>query len=252
MGNAYVAVAGDATASFFNPAGLAKIEEWGFASMLSVDMAVDRKHNFFAVAGTFDFGSLGIAWTNSGIDDVPLTGEGRSGAFNYTQNVFTLSYANQASKFRWGVNMLIVNHDLDDVSNTGIGGDIGFQWDFHKEATLGFAGQHFGVTVGDDHLPANYRLGLAIHPCVMEGFMFPIEIQKTQHRDDIAFRMGAEYAYTFDNEDYGTALRGGIDDGAFSVGAGLRFKQFWLDYAYITEKEDFLDENHKFSLIANF
>jgi len=82
--------------------------------------------------------------------------------------------------------------------------------------------------------------------------MFPIEIQKTQHRDDIAFRMGAEYAYTFDNEDYGTALRGGIDDGAFSVGAGLRFKQFWLDYAYITEKEDFLDENHKFSLIANF
>ena len=66
------------------------------------------------------------------------------------------------------------------------------------------------------------------------------------------FRLGGEYAYAFENEDYGTAIRAGVDDGAFSVGAGLRFKQFMLDYAYITEKEDFLGENHKFSLIGNF
>jgi signal transduction histidine kinase len=83
--------------------------------------------------------------------------------------------------------------------------------------------------VGDDRIPANYRLGIGIHPKILEGFTFPFEIQKTQHRGDIAFRLGSEYAYAFENEDYGTAIRAGIDDGAFSVGAGLRFKQFMLD-----------------------
>lgn len=255
MGNAYVAVAGDATAGFFNPAGLTRLEKWGFASMLSADMSIDRKHNYVAVAGNFDFGALGASWMNSGIDDIQRYDAGAeepNGAFDYAQNVFTLSYANMTAKFRWGVNLLIVNHDVDGVSNTGVGGDVGFQWDFHKEATIGLVGQHFGVNVGDDHMPANYRLGLAIHPNVLEGFMFPFELQKTQHRDDIVFRLGGEYAYTFENEDYGTAIRGGVDDGAFTIGAGLRFKQFMLDYAYVTEKEDFLDENHKFSLIANF
>jgi hypothetical protein len=250
MGNAFVAVADDATASFFNPAGLNKIETWGFATMLSVDMAIDRKHNYVSVAGNFDFGALGGSWMNSGIDDVPSTADG--GVFNYTQNVFTLSYANMTKKFYWGVNFLIVNHDLDGISNTGIGGDVGFQWQFHKEATLGFVGQHFGVTVGDDHLPANYRLGIAIFPDILDGFLFPFELQKTQHREDIVFRMGGEFSYDFDDEDYGTAIRAGVDDGAMTVGAGLRFKTFYLDYAYITEKEDFLGENHKFSLIGNF
>lgn len=250
MGNAYVAIAGDATSAFFNPAGLNKIEKWGFATMMSVDMAVDRKHNYLALAGNFDFGAVGFSWMNTGIDDVPNTKTG--GAFDYAQNVFTFSYANMACNFRWGVNFLIVNHDLDGISNTGVGGDLGFQWDFHKEATLGFVGQHFGITVGEDHIPANYRLGIGIHPNILEGFTFPFEIQKTQHRGDVAFRLGGEYTYAFENEDYGTAIRAGVDDGAFTVGAGLRFKQFMLDYAYVTEKEDFLNENHKFSLIGNF
>jgi len=250
MGNAYVALANDATAGFFNPAGLTRIGKWGFASMLSVDMGIDRKHNYVALAGNFSFGALGGSWMNSGIDDVPNTAN--SNTFNYTQNVFTLSYANCVSKFRWGVNFLIATHDLDGTTKSGVGGDAGFQWDFHKEATLGFVGQHFGLKVGEDQVPANYRLGLAIHPDILEGFTFPFEIQKTQHRGDMVFRLGGEYAYTFTNTDYGTAIRAGVDDGAFTVGAGLRFKQFMLDYAYVTEKESFLGENHKFSLIASF
>jgi hypothetical protein len=250
MGNAYVAAANDATAGFFNPAGLSRIQKWSFASMLSADMGIDRKHNYVALAGNFSFGALGASWMNSGIDDVPNTVTGN--AFNYSQNVFTLSYADCVAKFRWGLNIVIATHDLDGTTKSGLGGDVGFQYDFHKEATLGFVGQHFGLKVGEDRLPANYRLGIAIHPDILEGFTFPFEIQKTQHRGDMIFRLGGEYAYTFENADYGTAIRAGVDDGAFAVGAGLRFKQFMLDYAYVTEKESFLGENHKFSLIANF
>lgn len=255
MGNAYVAISGDATMAFFNPAGLATIEKWGLAVMTSADMAWDRKQNYASIAGSFDLGTVGFSWMSSGVGDVPIWGatdETSSGSFDYGMNIFALSYANMTSKFRWGVNFLIANHDINGISNTGVGGDIGFQWDFHKEATLGFVGQHFGLSVGEDNYPANYRLGIAIHPDILDGFLMPVEIQKTQHRGDIIFRIGGEYAYTFENEDYGSAIRAGVDDGGFTVGAGLRFRQFMLDYAYITEKTDFLGENHKFSVTANF
>ena len=48
MGNAYVALAGDATAGFFNPAGQTRIDKWGFSSMLSADMKFDRQFNYLA------------------------------------------------------------------------------------------------------------------------------------------------------------------------------------------------------------
>ncbi len=252
MGNAYVAVAGDASSPFFNPAGLSRLEKWGFASMLSADMAIDRKHNYVAVGGNFNFGALGASWVNSGITDIERHGEPGSATFDHTENVFTLTYANCNGNFYYGVNFLIANRDLDDVSETGVGADIGVQFDFHDEATIGASAQHLGVTVGDDDLPTNLRMGIAVHPEMMAGFTFPFEVQKTQHRDDVKFRLGGEYAYDFDNQDYGAAVRAGVDDGAFSVGVGLRFMSFWLDYAYVDEQEDFLDENHKFSLIGNF
>ncbi|MCH8991428.1 MAG: hypothetical protein IIA44_06720 [Acidobacteria bacterium] len=99
MGNAYTALAGDATAGFFNPAGLTRIEKWGFASMMSADMTFDRQFNYLAVAGSFDWGSVGLSFVNAGIKDVPVT---TGGSEDYMDSYFTLSYANRAAAFRWG------------------------------------------------------------------------------------------------------------------------------------------------------
>ncbi len=247
MGNAFVAVASDATAGFFNPAGLTRISSWGFSSMLSADMAFDRNYNYLAVAGSFDWGSVGGSWINAGIKDVPLS-DGTSG--DYMDNYFILSYANCQDRFRWGLNFVIANNSV--AENTGVGGDLGVQWDIHPEATVGLMAQSLGLKVGDDVTPYNLRLGIALKPDMVEGFTLPFEVQKTQNVDAIKFRMGGEYAYKFDNSDWGTALRAGVDDGAFSIGAGLFFSKFWLDYAYVAEKADFLGENHRFSLTGNF
>ncbi|MEW5873691.1 MAG: hypothetical protein AB1752_00740 [Candidatus Zixiibacteriota bacterium] len=252
MGNAFVAVAGDATAGFFNPAGLTRINCWGFASMLSADMSFDRSFNYLALAGNFKWGAVAGSWLNAGIDGV------RDGVADpdprlkdsYKDNYFLLSYANKASAFRWGASLVIANNAVSDA--TGVGADVGMQWDFHEEARFGLAAQSLGLKVDGETSPYNLRLGLALMPDVMEGFTFPVEIQKTQNVDDIKFRIGGEYMHRFDNSDYGTALRAGVDDGAFSIGAGLFFKQFGLDYAYVTEKVDFLEENHRFSLVGNF
>jgi hypothetical protein len=255
MGNAYVALAGDATAGFFNPAGLTRIDKWGFSSMLSADMAFDRQFNYLALAGSFKWGSVGISWVNAGISDVRLETDGdpgtNDGDESYLDNYFILSYGNTAAnKFRWGASFVIANNSVGE--ETGVGGDLGLQWDFHKEARLGLMAQSLGLKVGDDLTPYNIRLGLVVMPDILEGFTFPIEIQKTQHLDDIAFRLGGEYAHNFDGSDYGTAIRAGVDDGAFTIGGGLRFKQFSVDYAYVTEAVDIFEENHRFSLTGNF
>jgi hypothetical protein len=252
MGNAYVALAGDATGGFFNPAGLTRIDKWGFSSMLSADMAFDRKFNYLALAGAFKFGWLGISWVNAGITDVEVsTRTGTTGTEDYLDNYFILSYANvAANKFRWGANFVIANGSV--AEETGVGGDFGMQWDFHKEARLGLMAQSLGLKVGDDQVPYNIRLGIAIMPDILEGFTFPVEIQKTQHLDEIAFRMGGEYAHAFDGSDYRTAIRAGVDDGAFTIGGGLGFKQFSVDYAYVTEEVEAFGENHRFSLTGNF
>ncbi|MEW5701676.1 MAG: hypothetical protein AB1792_05550 [Candidatus Zixiibacteriota bacterium] len=247
MGNAYVAATSDATAGFFNPAGLRKICKWGFSSMLSADMAVDRQFNYLALAGSFKWGSVAGSWVNAGIKDVGLS-DGTTE--DYMDNYFLLSYANSTAKFRYGGSLVIANNKVAEA--TGVGGDLGFQWDIDKQATFGLMAQSLGLKVGEDHVPYNLRVGIAVMPEVLEGFTFPMEIQKTQHRDHIKFRLGGEYAYNFDGSDYGTAIRGGVDDGAFSIGAGLRFRQFMLDYAYVSEQQDFLNENHRFSLTGNF
>lgn len=247
MGNAFVAVAGDATAGFFNPAGLTRINCWGFASMLSADMSLDRNFNYLALAGNFKWGAVAGSWVNAGIKDVSLSDGSNE---DYMDNYFILSYANAASAFRWGANFVIANNKVADA--TGVGADVGMQWDIHQEARLGVMAQSLGLKVDGESTPYNIRIGLAVMPDVLEGFTFPVEIQKTQNVDDIKFRIGGEYMHRFDNSDYGTAIRAGVDDGAFAIGGGLFFKQFGLDYAYVSEKAKFLEEHHRFSLVGNF
>ncbi|HPT47104.1 MAG TPA: UPF0164 family protein, partial [Candidatus Rifleibacterium sp.] len=46
MGSAFTAVADDSTASFWNPAGLARLEK-SEGSFMHADLTMDREYNFF-------------------------------------------------------------------------------------------------------------------------------------------------------------------------------------------------------------
>jgi long-subunit fatty acid transport protein len=248
LGNAYVALVDDASAGFYNPAGLSRINKWGFTSLLSADMGEDRKLYSLGLAGSFNWGSVGVSYVGAGVDGVPVTDPNASS--DYMDNYFMLSYANCSKAFHWGLSLVVANNDV--AEKTGVGGDLGIQIDITDEARIGLVAQSLGLKVDDDKTPYNIRLGLAVTPSQLSGFSFPIEIQKTQGVDDIVFRLGGEYMHAFDNADYAAAIRGGIDDGEFAIGAGLYFKQFGFDYAYVTDKQDFLGENHRFSLTGNF
>ena len=97
MGSSFVSVADDATAAYWNPAGLVQIERRAFAMMYSDSFGTGQggflskglvEYNFMGyVQGVEGIGNIGISWIRLGVDDIPHTtfvdvnGNGRLGDF---------------------------------------------------------------------------------------------------------------------------------------------------------------------------
>ncbi len=97
MGSSFVSIADDATATYWNPAGLVQIQKRAFAAMYSDSFGAAQgsflnrglvEYNFFSyVQGVEGIGSMGVSWIRLGVDDIPHTtfvdvnGNGRLGDF---------------------------------------------------------------------------------------------------------------------------------------------------------------------------
>ena len=97
MGSSFVSVADDATAAYWNPAGLVQIQRRAFTAMYSDSFGTAQggflskglvEYNFVSyVQQIEDIGSMGISWIRLGVDDIPHTtfvdvnGNGRLGDF---------------------------------------------------------------------------------------------------------------------------------------------------------------------------
>ena len=83
MGSAFVAIADDATATYWNPAGLTKVKKHSFSAMYSDTFSTGDgswlsrglvNYNFVNyVYQIEDIGSLGLSWIRLGVDDIPRT-----------------------------------------------------------------------------------------------------------------------------------------------------------------------------------
>ncbi len=97
MGSSFVSIADDATAAYWNPAGLVQISKRAFAMMYSDSFGGVQggflskglvAYNFASYAQQVEgIGSVGISWIRLGVDDIPHTtfvdsnGNGRLGDF---------------------------------------------------------------------------------------------------------------------------------------------------------------------------
>ncbi len=254
MGGAYVAVANDATAGYWNPAGLSQIEKVSFASMIAANMTADRKYNYLAIAGKFNFGSLGFSWLNSGTSDIAgYDGSAApTGDFGFNDHVFLFSYGNALEKLQVGFNFKVIHSRADaskSYSATGVGFDAGVMFKIDDMVHLGVTASDLGTKIDGEDVAANFRVGVAMYP--VEGFTIPLDIEKTQNMSEIKLRTGAEYSYQF-ADDYFAAMRAGVNDGNFAIGAGLTIMtRYAIDYAYVSEPGDF-EENHRISVSVNW
>ncbi len=262
MGGAHVAEAHDAAAGYWNPAGLADIECVSFTAMYAAGMAHDRIYNYIGFGWTpsqvTNYGTFGISWLNSGTKDIlKYDGSGNyKGTFKDMNNVFLVSWAFKNEfkdrMFSFGFSFKVVNMDIDDYSKTGVGGDAGIKFVVDPRVAIGLMVQDIGTKVDDWTVPTTVRVGLAIYPLGEDhSLCIPIDYGNTRHRRDETLHLGAEYNWEF-AENYSAALMAGINDGDFAIGLGFKVSKIRLDYAYVTEKVEFLNQNHRISLSADF
>lgn len=261
MGESQVAAADDLYASYWNPAGLARIQKPQLALMHN-EWFAGINHEFVGIAlPAGDIGTVGLSSSFLSFGDL----QGRDSEGNET-TIFRpydlaviLSYArNFSSAIAFGANAKFLREQIADETGTGIAFDFGVLYAFSQmPLALGFNAQHLGprVTFIQEAfgLPVTFRLGAA-YRLFEDTLLLTSDIIRPSDNDN-AIAVGA--GYTIANilhlrTGYNYQI-GGNDLGAVSGltgGFGLTLRQFQVDYALVPF--GVLGLTHRFSLVANF
>lgn len=252
LAGAFTAIADDATATVWNPAGL------GSAADLSLNFStqrldLDRSHNFIALTKALgSAGSVGIAVTNAGVGGIQQydANENYGGEFDYSANAYSLSYGIGFGNFSVGLTgrMLADNFGLESVENqSGFGGvDVGLMGhalhiDVGEEQVptfhYGVVAKYLGASLGDDTVPMVVNLGLAYNLYMGNVVTFAADLeQEFVNLDESAtsLRLGAEYTIV-NYKSTAFSIRGGVkasrDAQSLFGGFGVNIGGLQLDYA---------------------
>lgn len=260
MGSAFVAVADDWTSLYWNPAGIASLDN-GIVFDHTLWFA-DIGYNY--VAGSLNLGSigsLGMSLTSSSVGDMNVTTiespEGTGEVFNVSQVAFSLAYAIRLTdNFAIGFNPKFIYERIWRMSANALAMDVGVKYATPFQGiTLGMAITNFGqkmhmtgqdavvlydadpsntgnngripaeLSTNEWSLPLTFRVGIAYQPQLGEMHKVILAIDAMHPSDDYeSVNVGAEY--TFD----GTfSIRGGYkslflqdSEESFTLGVGLR------------------------------
>ena len=255
LGGAFTAIADDATATVWNPAGLPSI--WtpsvkGYAFTFSTSkLAHDSTYNFLSVVKQLNQrNSIGLSWIRFGVENIlqyDNQGE-RRGDFGYNSNAYALSYGHSLGTLNIGASARILadGFGLDTVdSQTGFGGvDIGVIKHSHYHTThterriptfsYGLALKYLGSSIAGGSVPMLLDAGVAFRLIRKDMVTFALDVEYEfvdLGESTTKARMGVEYliANTF-------ALRGGglatRDRRSLFAGFGVNVSEFQVDYAY--------------------
>jgi len=274
MGDAFIAVADDASALFWNPAGVVYAErnEIIFAHN---EWVADVKHDF---AGAFykfsDNDAVGISFTSLHMDDMPVTTEfmpfGTGEYFSFGDIAISLTYSKKMTdQFSFGGTVKYIRETLDKLTMDGFMMDLGtMYWTGLGTTRFAVAITNFGGELqpeGDVQLitgenksdwqsfspPTMFRIGFAFEPWMTEIHRITTSVQLNHPNDNSEnVSLGAEYAWRNILH-----LRGGyklnVDEQSFSAGVGVKvplgiaFVSFDYAYAEFTR----LGTSHRLSVI---
>jgi outer membrane protein OmpA-like peptidoglycan-associated protein len=264
MGGTGAATANDASAAYWNPAGLSLLNGLSITGMYTGGLAFDRNHNYVGVAYGFDRFALALSWISAGTSDITSVDQGgvSGDVFDFSENAILLSAATISGPVSLGITGKLVTQDLGtgapssgEDSVEGLGIDLGVQFALTEYVRLGLAVQDLFTQVGDqdngdvNQIPSNLRVGAAVSPA--DGLTLGLDLEKERDNENYRLHAGGEYWVPI-GDDFRGALRLGVDDGEFAGGFGVGVSFFELNYAYVVEPEDFLDENHRFSVNLDF
>jgi len=274
MGNAFVAMADDPTAVYWNPAGLDYIYQQSL-TFFHAALPEGGLYDFLGYAyPTLDLGTfaIGIGRIGTGdIDQYDMAGDKVGGSFSYDNYRLYLSYglklpynisAGLSIKvLRQGFYNLSLVEYSGDVNATGVGMDLGILYkpEFStspllRDWSVGLNVQNMfqpQLKLGDitDVMPLALRFGLMrTIPIAGTGSVnILLDLDKSS-TTDLAIFTGAEFNY----QNIGK-LRLGFNKNSIAFGAGVEYNMFQIDYAYGNPSYDaMLPPIHRISLTVNF
>jgi hypothetical protein len=260
MGEAYTAQADDVSSLYWNPAGLAILNQ-SQASFMYNQANQDMSYNNVSVAAPFENGGIGGSLSYLSFGNI--AGYDQHGAATGNVNAYsavgTIGGAFFAGPWSAGATIKPVEAKLDDVSATGVVSDLGIMYVHPREmwygSTLRLAGTVRNVGTGlkfldqRDPFPLEFRAGAALVQMFDRRLSASMDISK-QRDVKPAFYSGLEYrlnpyialraGYVGTNQE-GNGLRAGI---------GLKIKDLSFDYAYSAYGD--LGMSHRYELSMRF
>lgn len=256
MGEAYTAIANDASATYWNPAGLANLS--GTELMFTHNKWLQDITNAFAAfgfrAGKNAFGVSFMSNSIGGIERRVIASAEPLDVLNAHDIMFGLSYARGfGENLSLGTTIKYLYQKIYIESASGLAVDFGFQYKTPLQGLkTGFVFQNFGfmskLQEESTKLPQKARVGLAYQlPFqILSGeFLVAADwmkiLESTSH-----INLGFEYnfiKYFALRFGYQT----GFEDKGIHGGFGVGFNRYRLDYAYVPFTSD-LGNSHRISV----
>jgi tetratricopeptide (TPR) repeat protein len=253
LGRAFVSLADDASAVYWNPAALRNVQQTQLMFMYMPvfgDFTGADYVYFGAVYPTLSAGAFGLGFQRIGTTfDAYDEFSSALGEQNYSESQALISYAFERHS-KWvmgtlatGASFKIVSQNVDPFSSTAPGVDLGFRWipDAMPELSVGLnfqdiSGAEQKLNVDTDVTYRTIMAGAGYTYTFDNGSLLRVLLQlDLPEKADSRFHLGAEYEFT-----RYIALRAGYDEGNISFGLGVdvtAVADLGFDYAYLTRDE---------------
>ncbi|MDA8131577.1 MAG: PorV/PorQ family protein [Elusimicrobia bacterium] len=267
MAGAYTAVSEEASAVYWNPAGLVQIPKLS-AVFMRAQYLEDISYQYAAYAHRLSYDSVlagSVMLTDIGsITETDISGN-TLGSFTPKDQVFTLSYSKAILEFSdkdidvsVGVSAKYLRSQIVH-SAKAYAGDIGVMTynfsdiPYRLAVTATNMGGGLSFDQESNPIPLTFKLGAAVNP--FRNFLVATDFVMPKHNSP-SMRLGAELATT-PNELTRLCVRAGLDSqrlrdslGGFTMGVGATLHFFSLDYAFVPMGE--LGSTHRISLTFDF
>lgn len=267
LGEAFCAVADDASAIYWNPAGLVQLKDKEMSlsymnrliDILSFNFSYAQEINDRSAIG---LGLLGLYASDTRRDET--TGNDL-GKFMDSNTYLAIEYARKcnnghgiACPYAWGLGLKFLYNQLDAYKSSNITLDVSSLYKFSQNIKLGLNLQNIplGTSFSGDleTVPLNLKTGIAYAPSE-KNFTLAADLN-VPNDGEPSLHLGAErwfggifaartgYQYKTQEVHLGNLY-------GFAVGWGLRFRKYMLDYAF-TPYGDLGNDAHRVTLGAVF
>jgi hypothetical protein len=258
MGSAFVSVADDPTATYWNPAGLTRLGlgDRNFEVLFQHNEWISDFRQEYVGAGT-RFGRHAVGGSFSGFYVNDIDGRDENGtptlAFGVYDAVVTASYAFALNdRMALGGSGKYIVSSIDDHSEFAFAADLGAQYQLTPELRIGGAVTNMGSGLTfvreQDDLPTAVQVGgsyMVPGEIGSGSLLLALDLRKARGDDSHAL-FGAEYDYRGVAQaqvGYGT----GYDNQGINFGAGATVSGWQLNYAIVPFDMD-LGSTHRFSI----